>query len=252
MRSIEIKTRDGVCTSYVFRPNISTFPPPWPGVLVFMDGVGIRPAMLAIGTRLAKHGYFALLPDLFYRSGPYAPMDPHQIFGDPEKRKMLLEKFFAHATKTNLMNDTRAFLDYLSTSDEVRPGGVGIVGYCMGGLMALLAAGRYPDHFVAAASYHGGRLATDAPESPHRLAPKMKARVYIGGATDDPSFPDDMKERLRNAFKEAGVDHTIETYPAKHGWVLADTPVHDPACAARHWETLLALFDSTLAPKSRT
>jgi len=116
----------------------------------------------------------------------------------------------------------------------------------MGGLMSLTAAGTYPDRIVAAASYHGGRLATDAPDSPHLLAPKIKARVYVAGAIEDPSFPDDMKAHLEEALTKAGVDHKIDTFPAKHGWVLRDTPVYDAGAAERHWETMLALFDATL------
>ncbi len=245
MTRIEITTRDGVCPSHVFRPAGAG---PWPAVLVFMDGVGIRPAMLEVGERLATQGYFVLLPDLFYRSGPYEPMDPHTVFSDPEKRKILMEKFFARATQANIMSDTSAFLDYLAAQPDVKPGGIGTTGYCMGGLMSLTAAGTYPERIVAAASYHGARLATDAPESPHLLAPKMKARVYVGGAIEDPSFPDDMKARLEEAFTKAGVEHQIETYQAKHGWVLRDTPVHDAAAADRHWQTLLALLGATLKP----
>jgi carboxymethylenebutenolidase len=211
-----------------------------------MDGVGIRPAMLEVGERLSKSGYFVLLPDLFYRSGAYEPMDPRTLFSDPEKRKTLMEKFFALATPANIMSDTRAFLDYLDAQPDVKRGGVGTVGYCLGGNMSLTAAGTYPDRIAAAASYHGGRLATDAPESPHLLAPKMKARVYVAGAIEDPSFPDDMKARLEQALTAAGVDHRIETYPAKHGWVFHDMPVYDAAASERHWQSLLAFFGSTL------
>jgi carboxymethylenebutenolidase len=243
MSRVEIKTKDGMCPSYVYRPIGSG---PWPAVLVFMDGLGIRPAMLEIGERLATHGYFVLLPDLFYRSGPYEPMDAHTVFADPEKRKILMEKFFALATPANIMSDTRAFLDYLAALPDVNTGGIGTTGYCMGGLMSLTAAGTYPDRVVASGSYHGGRLATDAPDSPHRLAPQIKARVYVAAAIEDPSFPDDMKQRLEEALTHAGVDHQIETYQAKHGWVLRDTPVYDAAAAERHWHTLLALFDATL------
>ena len=243
MSKIEIKTRDGSCPSYVYRPSAGA---PWPAVLVFMDGLGIRPAMLEIGERLAAHGYFVLLPDLFYRSGPYEPMDPHTVFTDPEKRRILMAKFFALATQANIMSDTRAFLDHLAAQSDVKRAGIGTTGYCMGGLMSLTAAGTYPDRILATASYHGGRLATDAPESPHLLAPKIRARVYIAGAIDDQSFPDDMKERLEEALTKAGVDHKIETYQAKHGWVLRDTPVYDAAAAERHWQTMLALFEATL------
>lgn len=243
MTEIAIRTRDGICRSFVFRP---AGPGPWPAVLMYMDGIGIRPAMLEVGERLASYGYFVLLPDLFYRSGPYAPMDPHTVFSVPEQRKVLMEKFFAPATPANVMSDTRAFLDYLAAEPDVRPGGIGTVGYCMGGFLSITAAGTYPDQIVAAASYHGSRLATDLPESPHLLAPKMKARVYVAGAIEDASFPDDMKARFDQALTAAGVDHRVETYPAKHGWVFRDTPVYDAAAAERHWATLLALFGDTL------
>ena len=243
MSKIDIKTRDGTCPSYVYRPAGEGAKP---AVLVFMDGLGIRPAMLELGERLASLGYYVLLPDLFYRSGPYEPMDPHTVFSDPEKRKVLLEKFFAPATPANIMADTRAFLDYLAAQPQVTPGGIGTTGYCMGGLMSLTAAGTYPEQIAAAASYHGGRLATDAPDSPHLLAAKMRARIYIGGAIEDQSFPDDMKQRLEQALTEAGVDHRIETYQAKHGWVFHDTPVYDAAAAERHWRSLSELFGAKL------
>jgi len=246
MTKIDIKTRDGICPSYVYRPATGG---PWPAVLVFMDGLAIRPAMLELGARLATYGYFVLLPDLFYRSGPYEPMDPHTLFSDPKQREILMTKFIALATPANIMADTRAFLDYLAVQPDVIPGGIGTTGYCMGGLMSLTAAGTYPDEILATASYHGGRLATDAPDSPHLLAPRIKSRVYIGGASDDAGFPDDMKARLEDALTTAGVDHTIETYPAKHGWVFRDTPVYDAAASERHWTTLLALLDSKLRPR---
>lgn len=243
MVKVDIKTRDGTCPSYVYQPAGKG---PWPAVLVFMDGLAIRPAMLELGERLAGLGYFVLLPDLFYRSGPYGPMDPHTVFNDPEKRKVLMEKFFAPATPANVMSDTRAFLDYLAAQPQVRRGGIGTTGYCMGGRMSLTAAGTYPDQILAAASYHGGRLATDAPDSPHRLAPRMRARIYVAGAIEDASFPEDMKERLEQSLTKAGVNHKIETYQARHGWVFRDTPVYDAAAAECHWHSLGELFAATL------
>lgn len=243
MTKIEIKTNDGVCPSYVYRPEGKG---PWPAVLVFMDGIGIRPAMLEVGERIAKEGYFVLLPDLFYRAGPYEPMNAKTVFTDPEQRKVLMEKFFPAASSAKIMSDTRAYLDWIAAQPDVKPGPVATTGYCMGGFMSLSAAGTYPDRIVAAASYHGGRLATDAPDSAHLLAPKMKARVYVAGAIEDQSFTDEMKTRLEEALTKAGVDHTVETYPAKHGWVLTDTPVYDAAQSARHYQTLFALLEATL------
>ena len=149
MTKIEITTDKGICPSYVSRPSGQ---PPWPAVLVFMDGIGIRPAMLELGERLATYGYFVLLPDLFYRSGPYEPMDARTVFSDPAQRKVLMEKFFALATQANIMADTRAFLNFLAVQPDVKAGGIGTTGYCMGGLMSLAAAGTYPDRIVATAS----------------------------------------------------------------------------------------------------
>ena len=243
MTKIEIQTRDGRCPAYVYRPDGGG---PWPALLVFMDGVGIRPAMLELGERLATYGYWVLVPDLFYRAGPYEPMDARTLFADPEKRKMLSEKLHAHVTPEKIMSDTAAFLDYAAAQTDVKPGPVGITGYCMGGRMSFTAAGTYPDRISAAASYHPSRLATDDADSPHRLADRIRARVYVAGASEDASFPDEMKARLDAALTAAGVDHTIETYPAKHGFVFRDTPVYDKAASERHYETLRALLDAKL------
>jgi carboxymethylenebutenolidase len=244
MSEVEIVTRDGICRSFVFRPRDGASA--WPGVLMYMDGIGIRPAMLEIAERLSTYGYFVLLPDLYYRSGAYEPMDARTVFNDPTQRKVLMEKFFATATTANIMSDTSAFFEHLAAQPDVKPGGFGTTGYCLGGLMSLNAAAAYPDRIVAAASFHGGRLVTDAPDSPHKLAAKIKARVYVAGAIEDPSFTDAMKATLEESLTNAGVRHTIETYPAKHGWTFRDTPVYDAAAAERHWQTLVAFFDTTL------
>lgn len=240
---VPIHTPDGICPSHLFRPEGQG---PWPGVLVFMDGIGIRPAILEIGARLATHGYLVLLPDLFYRSGPYEPMNAKTVFTDPAQRKVLMERFMSLATLPNLMSDTAAFLEFLTGHPDARAGGVGTTGYCLGGAASISAAGTYPEQIRAAAAYHPGRLATDAPESPHRLAPRIKARIYVAGASEDASFPDDMKARLEQALTAAGVDHLIETYPARHGFVPRDTPAADAAAQARHWQTLLQLLAETL------
>jgi carboxymethylenebutenolidase len=242
---IDITTQDGVCAAYVFRPTgPASGDGPWPAVLFYMDGAGIRPALFDMAGRIADRGYYVLLPDLFYRSGPYAPMDPKQLFSDPEARKALAENYASKLGQANAMRDTRGLLDYLASQPDVAPGKIAVVGYCMGGGLGLAAAGHFPDRISAVAAYHPGRLATDAPDSPHLLAPKLQAKIYIGRASDDESFPDAMKDRLEAAFHAAGVSYTLETYPARHGWVPADMPVHDPAAAERHWETLFQLLES--------
>jgi len=213
---------------------------------MYMDGIGMRPAVQELAERLAGHGYLVLLPDYFYRSGPYQPMNAKTVFTDPEQRKTLFEKFFAPATTDNLLSDTAAFLDFFAGEPDVKPGGIATVGYCLGGFMSLSAAGTYPDRIKAAASYHGGRLATDKPDSPHLLAPKMKARLYVAGAIEDGSFTDDMKARLEQALTDAGVEHTVETYQARHGFVPRDTPAYDKAACERHWQTLVELLETTM------
>jgi carboxymethylenebutenolidase len=241
---VQIETRDGRCPSHVFKPEGKG---PWPAVLCYMDGVGIRPAMLEVGERLASMGYFVLLPDLFYRGGPYEPMNARTLFSDPAQIQKLRERLGTLVSPEKIMSDTTAFLDYLAAAPEAKKGKIGTTGYCMGGMFSLTAGGTFPDRIAATASFHGGRLATDEPTSPHLLAPKIKSRVYIAGAIEDQSFPDDMKARLEEALTKAGVDHKVETYPAKHGWVLRDTPVHDAACEERHWKALADLFKATLA-----
>jgi carboxymethylenebutenolidase len=241
-QTLEITTRDGRCPASVFRPDDGRA---YPAILVFIDGLGYGAPMEEIAQRIAAHGYVVLLPDLFYRAGAYERAHS-SMFGDPAKRAEWFASKMGPANTANCMSDTAAFLDYLAQRPDVVQPTIGTTGYCMGGNRSLSAAGHFPARVAACASYHGGHLATDAPDSPHRIADKIRAKVYIGGAIEDPSFDDAQKQRLDEALTAAKVDHTIETYPAKHGWVPSDTPVHDASQAERHFETMLALFDSVL------
>ncbi len=241
--TIAIQTDDGTCPAHVFAPSTGGSVP---GVLFYMDGIGIRPALFEMAARLSRAGYHVLLPDLFYRIGPTS-FDAKTLFSDPATREDFMTRVRPSASPANIMRDTRAFLAHFDTQPHVRPGKIGVTGYCLGGAFSLRAAGSYPDRIAAAASYHGGGLATDAPDSPHLLAPAMTARVYVGGAIEDSGFDDAQKARLEAALTGAEVDHKIETYNARHGWVPSDTPVHDPAAAERHWDTLLDLFGNTLS-----
>ena len=143
--------------------------------------------------------------------------------------------------------DTEAFLAYLDSRGDVAGSKLGALGFCMGGGMALTAAATYPDRFAAVASFHGGNLATDEPTSPHLLAQKLKAEVYVAGADNDDSYPPAMAERLQKALAEAGVNHCAEIYAgAAHGWMVPDFPSYDPASATRGWKAMLGLFDRNL------
>jgi carboxymethylenebutenolidase len=151
------------------------------------------------------------------------------------------------ATPARVMSDTSAVLALLRGEVAVDTQKVGTVGYCMGGGPAIRAAGAFPDRVFAAASYHGGHLATDAPDSPHVLASKARGRLYIGYAENDSSFPEAQRERLEAALTNAHVVHSMELYKAAHGFAVPDLPVYNREAADRHWQTMLALFRESLA-----
>lgn len=240
--TISIQTRDGQCPTHVFTPDGAG---PWPAVIVYMDALGIRPALLQIGERLAGGGCVALVPDLFYRYGAYGPLKPKEVFaGD---FRAAVGPLMATTDNAKAAQDTEALLAYLGTRNDVVANRVGTVGFCMGGGMAITAAGTYPDHVAAVASFHGGRLATDDPASPHLLAAKIRAELYIAVADNDSSCPPEMVERLEKALDDAGVRYRCELYRgASHGWMKPDFPVYDEAAAERGWSEMFALFERAL------
>ena len=239
--SVIIRSRDGDCRSQVMTPTSGSR---WPAVIFYMDAGGIRPAVTEMAQRLASAGYIVLLPDLFYRYGPYGPLVPREVFaGDV---RAILGPLMATTGNDKAAEDTEAFLAYLETRDDVAGRKVGAVGFCMGGAMAIAAAGTYPDRVAAVASFHGGNLATDAPTSPHLLVPKLKAELYIAAAENDGSYPPEMAERLEQALTRSGVRYRAETYPAAHGWMKPDFPVYDHVAAERGWAEMLTLFDRNL------
>lgn len=241
---VSIQTRDGAARAFTFTP--STGEGPWPGVIFYMDAPAIRPALFEMSQRLADAGYFVLLPDMFWRAGPYEPIDMKSIKSD-EERRAIFGKFFATTSPEKGMSDTAAFLDFLSAQPLVKGTKVGVTGYCMGGSAVLRAAGNFPDRVAAVGAFHGGNLATDAEDSPHLLAPKIKAKVLVAGADMDRGFDDAQCERLDAAFKAAGVDAEVTIYRgAKHGYAPPDMPVYDKEASERHWRELLALFAGTL------
>lgn len=242
---IDLTTTDGACPTSIFQPE---GPGPWPAVLFFMDGIGVRPALFAMAERLASHGYLVALPDLYHRAGPYNPEEMWAMLTNPERRAEWRARFYESATNPEFFRaDVTGVLDHLAQRADVVQPKIGTTGYCMGGSLSLRTAGMFPERVAAAASFHGGNLASDEPNSPHLLAPQIKARVYVAGAVEDASFPDAMKQRLDDALTAAGVDHVVETYAgARHGWAVSDNPTYDEAAAERHWEALVGLLDRTL------
>jgi carboxymethylenebutenolidase len=244
MTQVSIPTPDGDARAFTFHPDGQG---PWPAVIFFMDAPAIRPALFQMCERLAGHGYFVLLPDMFWRAGPYEPINLAQAFKDEAARREIFGKLMGSTDPQRSTRDTGAFLDWLAGQPQVKGKKVGVTGYCMGGGLALRAAGNFPDRVVAAAAFHGGRLATDDPQSPHLLAPKIKAKVYVGGADEDAGFPPEQADRLREALTAAGVDNTVEIYAgARHGYAPPDMPVYNEAAAERHWRELFKLLDETL------
>jgi carboxymethylenebutenolidase len=241
---VSIRTGDGACRTSVFTPDDGAGP--WPATIFFMDGLGIRPVLFEMAQRLADAGYVVLLPDLFYRAGPYEPLDVKEVFASGDVRAVL-GPLLGSTDNRRAAQDTGAFLDYLDGRDDVAGSRVGTTGYCMGGAISLTVAGTSPDRIAAAASFHGGSLATDTDLSPHLLVDKIQGRVYVGAADNDTTYPPDMAGRLIEALMEASVDHRHDLYVgAAHGWTMADAPVHDADAAERHWTELLALFADTL------
>jgi carboxymethylenebutenolidase len=245
---VQIQTRDGSCPASVFTPPGEGR---WPAVIFYMDGLGIRPTLHAMAERLARAGYVVLLPDMFHRAGPYEPMDPRRVLADPNFRKTL-GPLFSSIDNRRAAEDTAAFLAYLHTRPDVLGERVGTTGYCMGGGMSLAAAAAHPERIAAAASFHGGNLATDSPLSPHRSVGRIRGFVYVAGADQDSSYPPEQAALLEKALGDAGVPHRCEIYPgALHGWTMSDFPVYDEAAAERHWRELLALFAERLPGAAR-
>ena len=241
---VSIRTKDGECATYVLTPD-GQGSGPWPAAIFYMDGLAIRPTLIDMAQRLANAGYVVLLPDLFYRYGPHDTFVPAEVFkGD---FRTIIGPLMATTDNLKAADDTAAMLSYLDTRSDVAGTKIGTVGFCMGGGMAITAAGVFPDRVAAAASFHGGNLATDLPVSPHLLAPKIKGEIYVAAADNDHSYPPEMGERLEKAFDEAGVKYVAETYEgAAHGWMKRDFPIYDEAAAERGWQELLTLFTRNL------
>jgi carboxymethylenebutenolidase len=242
---VTIATRDGLCPASVFTPAGTAGP--WPGVIFFMDGGGIRPSMWEMGQRLADGGYLVLLPDLYYRMGPYEPKNPAQVLSDPKAMEALM-KAVTSLDRDRKVSDAGAFIEYLASRPDVAGDRFGATGYCLGGNAALTAAGAFPDRFAAVASFHGGGLASDHPDSPHLFVKDITGRVYVAGAVEDAFFTDEQKARLETALTESGVDHLVEIYAgALHGFAVRDMPVFNAAAAEHHWTALSGLFHDTLS-----
>jgi carboxymethylenebutenolidase len=233
-RSVQIETTDGTCPASLSIPDGEG---PWPAVILFADAGGIRDTIRQMGERLSGLGYVVLVPDFYYRNGPYEPVDMRTAFQDKATAERIMGMMFGY-TADLAVRDAKDFVAYLDTVPEKKPGGVGTTGYCAANLGEAIAA---------SASFHGGNIAKeDDPDSPHHKAAAIKATVYVAGAIEDQSFPDEQKDLLEKVLTGAGVAHTIETYPAHHGFAVPDNASYDEAAAERHWQAMEKLFGSAL------
>jgi carboxymethylenebutenolidase len=239
---VVVPTKDGQCPAYIFSASLGER---LPAIIFYMDAGGIRPAVIGMARRLAAAGFVVMLPDLFYRFGPYEALVPSEVFkGDA---MAILGPLMATTDNTRAANDTGAFLTYLETRTDVASHKTGAVGFCMGGGMALSAAAEYASRFGAVASFHGSNLATDNADSPHQSVASLRAEVYIAAAENDDFYPAAMADKFEAALKDASVNYSSETYSGTHhGWMKPDFPVFDEAASERGWEKMIDFFTRTL------
>src|SRR5262245_50526547 len=246
--AVQVKTPDGTCDAMFIHPTTGSHP----GVLIWPDAFGLRPSMRDIGKRIAAEGYSVLVPNPFYRVAK-APVieDPGSFSFSNQADMAKLRPLMASINAAgNAEKDAAAYIAFLDTQAQVNKAKkVGTQGYCMGGPLVMRTAAALPDRVGAGASFHGGGLVTNNPDSPHLLIPKMKARMYIGIAANDDSRQPDAKDKLKEALAAAKVAAEIEVYAgALHGWCVPDmpkqngAPIYSKPDAERAWGKLLALY----------
>jgi carboxymethylenebutenolidase len=239
---IEFKGADGMAEAYLYTPGLDGN---WPGVIHLTDIAGIRPQNREMAARQADAGYVVVLPNIYYRIARLPLFDFTPRMGDERTMKRFGE-LRASLPSAAATADGPAFVSSLLSVPHVKPGKVAVVGYCFTGSMAVRVAAAAPDQVAAAASFHGGGLYTDQPDSPHNLLPKIKAVLYFGHAIEDRSMPVEAIAKLDDALKAWGGKSESETYPAHHGWTVPGTPVYNEAQSNRHFDKLNELFAATL------
>ena len=244
---VDVKTPDGTADAYFVHPGEGKYP----GVLMWPDIYGLRPAFRQMARRLAGAGYAVLVPNPFYRTkrAPTAPENPD--FNDPATRNAMMS-LAGSVTPAMVVADGTAYVEWLDAQPSVdRKRKMGAIGYCMTGPATLRVAAALPERIGAGASFHGGGLVTDKADSPHLLIPKIRAQYLIAIAESDDKRQPEAKTVLREAFAKASVPAEIEVYAGTiHGWCPIDARVYNDEQAEKAWSRMLALFSTALAPRA--
>jgi carboxymethylenebutenolidase len=241
---VTIKTPDGDADAYFVHPATGKHP----AVLIWPDILGLRPAFEMMGKRLAESGYAVLVVNPYYRTQKAPVVGVGASYDDPDTRTAVQALARTLSPETNVI-DAKAFVQFLDKQKAVDTSKkIGTTGYCMGGPIVMRTAAAIPERIGAAASFHGGGLATDADNSPHLLIPKMKARFLIAVAENDDQRDPKAKETLASSFASAGLKAEIEVYKgALHGWCPPDSRVYNEVQAERAWSRLLVTLGEALA-----
>lgn len=249
-QSVDVRTPSGVNDAFIVRPEGKG---QWPAVILFSDAFGLRPTMRDMAKRLAAEGYAVLVPNPYYRTTKAPGIDPGFDFANPADRAKL-QALRAPLTNDAVAQDATAYLAFMDAQSCVnKKTRAGAFGYCMGGLMTLQAAAGVPERIGAGASFHGGGLVTDKPDSPHLFVPKLHGEYVVAIAANDDQAQPDAKTKLTEAFRTANVPAQVEVYEGTlHGWCVKDMPprdgkpIYNEAQAERAWAELVALFKRRL------
>jgi carboxymethylenebutenolidase len=239
-KEVIVTTKHGRMPSFAACPDApGTFPP----VIFYMDAPGYREEVLNMARRIAKHGYFCLLPDMYYRYGAIRFDIPRRN----DAMSAVIKAAYTSLTNADITDDTAGLLAWLDAQDKVTPGPVGCVGHCMSGQFVTTVAARFAHRFAAVASLYGVKIVTDQPDSPHLLVPQIKGEVFYGFAETDPSVPENVIPALAAALEKAGVKHRIKIFPGtQHGFCFPERPSYAAAAAEEAWKVLFDLWDRNL------
>jgi carboxymethylenebutenolidase len=241
-RAVTIDMGEGSASGFFYSEGAE----PERGVLFLTDAGGVRRALREAAARLASHGYAVLLPNVFHRVGDPPFFTPPLDMTNPDVRATF-GKLLGSLPPAAMEQDGARYVDFLAAQPETKAMPVAVVGHCMSGAMSLRTAAARPDAVDLAVSFHGGRLVTDSPDSPHLLLPRISARLYFGHAVKDPSMPQEAIDTLEAALTAWGGRYENEVYDgALHGWTTKGSPVYNEPQAERAFAKLLDL----LTPRS--